>query len=508
MWLYGALPLGAAQVQSAALGGSAVTPQQGTAKADRNVALGGEASTCSAGTLVANRNKLLMSREVNQDSLELVIGGFNTRIVSARGTMGAIAESGPDRESPLVGEESTTDVGTVLAPRTFALSGIASTPGQGTVVAGNRPTTITTTALVPATGTLVFEQAGDPVTVNLNAGEMEMLAFAGDVAPATGLTGAAITSATGTAGVDNLPTDTLLGMSITSGIGVVAVVSDVEDTFIQSSSGAIAFVESFALTGIELTGSQGTLTASGDLQLALTGEEDVFAAGSFAGFTNEFALTGQEILGQQDDTGFGLPEEITLSGIESVVSAGSVFLDNDRSYPLVGEATLVQDGITFASSLAFLSSGLITIEQFLFETVVELTGEQANFAQGRFERPQRDAGDPGKGKGRDKPRKTVIVDGQTFHVNEEELQDLVLLAGQIAQAKAEEEASIALAKAKADKSIEKVRLKVPGVTGSDELKAAITDVYMQAQIDAQVALEVSRARQLDEEEAIVLLLVN
>ncbi len=499
MWLYGLLPLGAQVIQSAALGGSAITPQAGTAKANGTVALSGEASTCSAGTLVANSAKALAA-----SNSPLI---FPVQYIECgMGNVGVIA----DDSTALFGSSSTFSAGSVLVPRSFALSGTASTTGIGTVVAGNRPTTITTTALVPAAGTLVFEQAGDPVTVNLNAGEMEMVAETGFMNTSSALSTQVITSAAGTMVANNVPDATLQGMQITSAMGSLGVQSDVEDTFIQSSHGAIAIVESYPITGIESVCGQGTLTPSGDVELFLVGEQAVFATGSFADFSNEFALTGQEILVQQDDGGFGLPEEITLTGIESVVSAGNVFLNDDRDYPLIGEQVLVQDGITFASSLAFLSNNLITTEQEQIGPVsTELTGQQIDMGQYQFDiKKDHGAGDPGKGKGRDKPRKTVIVDDQVFEVNDEELEDLVKAVQEVATAKAKEEADAAVAALVAAKSDGKVRLKVPSVTGSEELKDAITDVYMQAQIDAQVALEVSRARQLDEEEAIVLLLVN
>jgi hypothetical protein len=87
-----------------------------------------------------------------------------------------------------------------------------------------------------------------------------------------------------------------------------------------------------------------------------------------------------------------------------------------------------------------------------------------------------------------------------FEVNEEEMAELLDMAKEVATAKAKEEADAAVAA----KSTEKIKLVVPKVTGSEELKDAITDIYMQATIDA----EVSRNRQLDEEEALVLLLLN
>jgi hypothetical protein len=97
-----------------------------------------------------------------------------------------------------------------------------------------------------------------------------------------------------------------------------------------------------------------------------------------------------------------------------------------------------------------------------------------------------------------------MVDGQHFEVDEDELKDLLQLAKEVATAKAKEEADAAVAAMVAAKSSEKIKLVVPKVTGSEELKDAITDIYMQATIDA----EVSRNRQLDEEEALVLLLLN
>jgi hypothetical protein len=151
-----------------------------------------------------------------------------------------------------------------------------------------------------------------------------------------------------------------------------------------------------------------------------------------------------------------------------------------------------------------LDDNLITSEQYLFNVDAALEGIQIEMGQGRVNSKGRsqDAGDgDGRGNGKDKKKKKkVTVDGQVFHVDEDELKDLLQVAKEIAAAKAKEEADAMVAA----KSSEKIRLTVPKVTGSEELKEAIADIYMQATIDA----EVSRNRQLDEEEALVLLLLN
>jgi hypothetical protein len=489
MWLYGPLPLAAPVVQSSALGGSAITPQQGTLKPDRSVLLTTSAVTCSTGSFTKTTETALAP-------------GFSTNefIFATAGNIGATQSD----DTPIFGESSTVSAGSVAVTHAPPLNGSASTTGIGSVGVGNTPTQIVLGAITGSAGTVTPQ--GFDVTVNLNAGEMEMVAAVGSVGTASPITTTAITSALNSfAAVLNTPTDTLLGLSATFGIGTMAANQDVEDTFIQSGIGVAIANPQQALSGTAITVSAGDVIATEDTTLALVGEEDVFAAGN-VGFSTEFALTGAEAIGEQYYV--GAPGYATLTGAESVMSAGEVrdFTGEDRDFPLIGESITATSDTALPVTFIMqpLDDNLITSEQYLFNVDAALEGIQIDMGQGRVNSRGRsqDAGDgDGRGNAKDKrKKKKVTVDGQVFHVDEDELKDLLQVAKEIAAAKAKEEADAAVAA----KSTEKIRLTVPKVTGSEELKDAIADIYMQATIDA----EVSRNRQLDEEEALVLLLLN
>jgi hypothetical protein len=494
MWRFGPLPLGAAVVQSAALGGSASTGQQGAFTKTFAVALSGSSSTASAGTLKPDRSKPLTTTDSE---------GTQTRIVSAAGNMGATQSD----DTPIFGETSTVSAGTLTFTHAPPLSGSASTTGIGSVGVGNTPTQIVLGALTASAGTVT--PSGFDVTVDLNAGEVEMVAAVGSVGTASPITTSAITSALNSfAAILNTPTDTLLGISSTFGQGTMAANQDVEDTYISSGSGAVVANPQQALTGTAITVSAGDVTATEDTTLDLVGEASTVSAGD-VGFSNEFALTGAEILGEQYYV--GAPGYAELTGAESIMSAGTVrdFTGEDRDFQLVGQGIVMTSDTALPVDFIMqpLDDNLITSEQYLYNVDVALEGIQIEVGQGRIKLKSNQGGGHPHGPGKDKDKKKkkkVMVDGQHFEVDEDELKDLLQLAKEMATAKAKEEADAAVAAMVAAKSSEKIKLKVPKVTGSEELKDAIADIYMQATIDA----EVSRNRQLDEEEALVLLLLN
>jgi hypothetical protein len=495
MWLYGPLPLASQPVAGAVLGSNSVLLQQGSFTRSHTVALSGTEVTCSQGTAKADRSRALSAGS----------GALGTNVLSFVGTVTYVKLSGDDVEVFLDGEEIAAESGTAIADRSIALSGSESATGQGTGTTTLTPTTLVSQLITPAAGNLVYALPGaSDVTVNINAGEMEILSFTGNVKTSSPLSGQAIaTEHQAFAAVSNTPTDPLLGQSFTAGQSSMFAQQDVEDTFISSGIGSLVYTEVHALSGIESATELGTVTATEDIDIALTGEAFDSEIGDVED-SFEISLTGSEILGEQDNSGFGVPLNVALTGAESATESGTVFLDDDRSYPLVGSESLVEQG-TMPSFLNVSVNGeTVFTEQYIFEVVVELEGSEVAVEQGRVNSRGRsqDAGHPGHGHGppAKKKKKKVTVDGQVFEVNEEEMAELLDMAKEVATAKAKEEADAAVAA----KSTEKIKLVVPKVTGSEELKDAITDIYMQATIDA----EVSRNRQLDEEEALVLLLLN
>lgn len=503
MSLYGLLPLGSQPVASALLGSNSILPQQGAFTKSHTVALSGSAVTVSAGTAKPDRSKAL---DAGSEAFPLVAP--YTSIISARGSVTYVVLSSGDIEVFLGGEEITVEDESVSPDRSKALDGSEAASGHGTLVPGIIPTTLVTQLIQPEAGTLVWTQAGEDVTVNINAGEMEMSSFTGNIGTASPLSGHAITTAAGSFGVTNVPTDTLLGQSFTAEQSSVAVQQDVEDTFIGSGIGSIAITKSFALTGAEAVFEQGTITATGDVTIALTGEDLDVEIGEVTD-SYEFPLTGQEILGEQDNSGFGLPKNIELTGAEALAEAGNVFLDNDRSYPLTTAVSNTEMGTLPAFVNAFVNGETITTEQ---ENIgprnVDLTGEQVAVEQGRIKAKDKNEG--GKPKP-DKPKKgkKVLIDDEIFYVKDDaEAEELFKQVLALAAEKAKADADAIVAKALADKDKEaKVSLTVPRIS-DEELQKQVADIYTQATIDAQVNLEVSRRRQLDEEEALVLLLLN
>jgi hypothetical protein len=497
MWFFGPLPLGAQQVTSAALGSNSVLLQQTTfTRADHTTGLTDTGTgpdpvtiTASAGTAKPDRSVAIVAGDEN--------GLF---AITETGTLTYVVLSGGDVEAFPQTNLASFEQGTVVANRSRPLSGSEIASAQETRAPTISPTTLVSQLIQPAAGTVTYVVGipGD-VTVNIGAGEMEINSFIGSVLPKTALTGTASAAEAGSVAL-GARTEALTGSGFTTGQGNVAVQQDVEDTYIASSSGSVVFTMVTALTGTQVVMDHGTVTASADITIPLTGEASNTGIGDVVD-SLDFALTGIEILGEQAINDFGLPLNIALSGAESLTEAGTVFLDNDRSYPLTGTEALVQTTNPGLFVNAFVNGEAALTEQYLFETVVELSGTEILGEQGqvRVGKKNDDAGKPEKPP-KDKKKKKVTDDGQVFEVNDEELQDLIAVAREIAVAKAKEEADAAVAA----KSTEKIKLTVPKVTGSEELKDAIADIYMQATIDA----EVSRNRQLDEEEALVLLLLN
>jgi hypothetical protein len=494
MWRFGPLPLAGITTQSVLLGSNSILPQQGSfTAANHTVALSGSEAGSLQGTLKPDRNKPLTT--TNSE-------GAQTQVLTARGTITYVLISGGDIEVFPIGEEAATEQGTAIANRSVPLTGSESASGIGTLIPGIIPTTLVTQLIQPAAGTLVYTLPGAAdVTVNLNAGEMEINSFIGSVLPKTALSGQASATEQGSVAL-GARTEALNGSEFTTALGNVAVQQDVEDTYIASAQGTAIFEMLTALSGTQVVLDQGTVTASADITLPLTGEDADAEIGSMVD-SFEFQLTGIEMLGEQTDDNFGLPLNIELTGAESLAEAGTVFLDNDRSYQLIGTQVLVETTNPGLFTNAFINGETVFTEQHLFELVVALDGSEMAGEQGRIKLKSNQGGGHPHGPGKDKDKKKkkkVTVDGQVFEVDDEELKELLVVAREIATAKAKEEADAAVAA----KSTEKIRLKVPKVTGSEELKDAIADIYMQATIDA----EVSRNRQLDEEEALVLLLLN
>jgi len=424
----------------------------------------------------------------------------------------------------LDGEEIAVESGTAVPDRSVALSGSASTSGIGTGIPGITPTTLITQLIQPAAGTLVYTLPGAAdVTVNINAGEMEINSFIGSVQPTTALTTQAITSALQSfAAVSNTPTDSLLGQSVTTAMGSVTAQQDVEDTYISSNIGSVVFTMVTALTGVAAATGQGSVATSGDVALALTGEDFDSAIGDLTD-SYEFALTGLEMLGEQTDDNFGLPLIIELSGAQALVEAGTVYLDNDRAFPLIGSSTAAVQGTLPVFVNAFVNGEFIATEQ---ETIgpktVELTGESVSVLAGHVTAPHEHGG-----RSKPKPpgrRIKFLIDDQEFCVESmEEGEYLCEQMRALAVEQAEQQAKAVVTGrknvAEATKkpiSAEPVVLDLPSVVAANKASQAyaakldkeLTEIYQRATMEAEIALALARQRALDEEESLVLLLLD
>jgi hypothetical protein len=357
-------------------------------------------------------------------------------------------------------------------------------------------------------GNVLF--TGNDVTVNLNAGEETEAAFAaGSVIQGPAISGQAITSGIGT--LTRSATQPISGSAMTAAIGIVSVNNDADDTWIPSHIGDVTWGMEFALTGEVITSSRGTISIEGSRAVDTAGEEDVFAAGTL-GLDMSFELVGTAIALAQEPV--GAPGYADLTGAEFTAVNGRVWLDDDRDYPIGGVADMtLSTGNMVTSSLAFvIGQEILMGQEQIGPRNLELVGME--IASGQYQFPiSHDNWAGGHGRGHHghakKPgqvqtkrhHKTVIIDGQEFQVDsEEQLQQLVATAKEIAAS----EAARVVAEQVALKSKERIKLVIPKVSGNKELKEAITDIYTQATIDA----EVSRNRQLDEEEALVLLLLS
>jgi hypothetical protein len=243
--------------------------------------------------------------------------------VVATSAAGSVGHGGVLRE--LTGQEITSGQGLFDNPH-----GVVTFSGQGSLSPVNNPTGISGQSITSAQGTLTPVQVGDDVTVNINAGEMEVVIAAGEVSPKTFPSGQASTSAAGTIVVSReLP---LTGSAITSAINNLVSNQDADDTRIISSSGTAAPDCSKALVGSLITGSQGTVTTSDKESALNTGP--IFRINSNPGTVVpnlSFALTGIALTCAQSNV--GAPGFADLSG--SSVSVEQGFFG--RVYPLSGQ---------------------------------------------------------------------------------------------------------------------------------------------------------------------------
>jgi hypothetical protein len=280
---------------------------------------------------------------------------------------------------------------------TVPLVGEASTSATGTLAPRNEMSALDGPAISSAAGTITAE--GNAVTVNI--GGEESTFFFGLVGSAQYLMGSASVASQGSAVASlTLP---ISGEVSACSAGFLAAAQDAVDTRIDSGQGSAVGAFSLALTGTSLTGSQGTLTPTGDITLGLTGEASTASAGTI-GIEESYQITGSAITSASQT--MGAPGRADLVGAESVVSAGEIHTDDDRTYALVGQSITVADGSAVTSYIAFFTPQTIAVgQQEIGPRAAALSGAAVAVSAGVMSPPVVEVVSAGGGGGGKPPKK-------------------------------------------------------------------------------------------------------
>jgi hypothetical protein len=172
----------------------------------------------------------------------------------------------------------------------------------------------------------------------------------------------------------------LSGVEAGLAAGALSPEQDAVDTWILSGYGAAVGAMAVAMVGAESSAAQGDVGLSADADQPMVGAVATAAAGTLVA-SPSIALLGAQCAAAQESV--GAPGIVQLSGAELTAVAGDVFLTGDRTYALVGLGATLQDGITFASSLAFPPGQEITMGQGdLGPRTVALVGQDLRFLHG------------------------------------------------------------------------------------------------------------------------------
>lgn len=274
-------------------------------------------------------------------SLAVTVALSGIAITSAQGAISA----NNDGTVALVGASSSVSAGTINIGWGQGLSGAESASNHGSLTLTLRPTDLVGQEITSAAGTVTAVGSGSSAHLS----GQEITSEAGNVdGGAQVISGLGATFAqTAPSVVIELP---ISGIESACGIGVVVPQQEAVDSLIESGIGNALPAMSIAITGSGMTGFQGAVSITGDASLSLTGIESTVSAGS-VGIEESYPISGESITSAQYNV--GAPGGATLTGSAVSVIAGSVFTDNDRTYAITGQSITAQDGITFASSLAF-----------------------------------------------------------------------------------------------------------------------------------------------------------
>lgn len=303
---------------------------------------GGQVATFSQGTLLPDDGHGIAA-EFFQGLVGLAV---TVALVGSASTLAqGAATPNADGTVPLTGQASAVSTGVVSPEWPQVLSGVSIASGSGTLTLTIRPTDISVPTIASSAGTVVAEGAGGSVHLS----GQEITSSPGDVVGGYQfITGIASTPAQTAPGIDL--SISISGQAVSCSLGTVSPNQDAVDSLIESFIGNATPSMTVALSGSGLTGSQGAVTITWDSFIALTGAESTGQTGTIT-HEESFPISGESITSAQYNV--GAPGGATLTGSAVSVIAGSVFTDNDRTYAITGQSITAQDGITFASSLAF-----------------------------------------------------------------------------------------------------------------------------------------------------------
>jgi hypothetical protein len=287
-------------------------------------------------------------------------------------------------DAALSGQAITSAHGSVTPSDSNGQSFLSATGSVGLVFT---PTSLVSQLISVGQGTVTASlSGGGALTIGLSGQQAEFFHTLGSLKSATALSGHASTTQTGTVvgAIAGPGGSTLTGSVATLGTGTLVPNLEADDTLITSSITSVQYGLAKALTGVAITSSSGSVSASAsDQTVALVAEPEtqpISHAGTVAP-VNSTALTGlSSTLSQQ--TMFA-PGRVDLLGQSVTVEQGFF----GRAYSLSGQElsseTDVMDVSGFVPVVGDSSTGqLYTFEDLALPKTLAITGVSVSVGQG------------------------------------------------------------------------------------------------------------------------------
>lgn len=282
------------------------------------------------------------------------------------------------------------------------------------------------------------------------------------------------------------------------------------------SAGSVSESISYPLSGSQATIAQGSITETVSYQLS-----------GIASTASSGSLTG--------DVSYG------LAGSSSTVSSGTVTPvggdSGDVSKAITGEQSTISSGSLISGvSYSISGSGLSASSGSVgVDVTVALTGIQLSVSQGTIAASGGDIAEPQRSNGAGRPKKTrkkqervlVTIDNETFNVSSQEeavslLKKAAVAAQELAIAQSQKVVELRKRREKRDGYLNKTPIKIdaPSISVSfdngepahineiEQIKDKIIESYREAAENAEIALLIQKSIELDNDEALVLLLLE